>query len=65
MAKKKDKNEEKEGQKPSVHEELEGFSVEINEFGEITSSFEIDKLNEFLNRKVEDKKLKGGGEEEE
>jgi len=41
-----------------IHEELRGFNIKINEFGEINSSFSIEKLNTFLNRKVEDKKLK-------
>lgn len=53
MTKKKKKEED-----PKVHEELKGFKMEINSFGEISSSFSIDKLNEFLNKNVEDKKLK-------
>ena len=53
MTKKKIKVEE-----PRVHEELKGFKMEINSFGEISSSFSIDKINEFLNKNVEDKKLK-------
>jgi hypothetical protein len=53
MTKKKKKEEE-----PRVHEELKGFKMEINSFGEISSSFSIDKINEFLNKNVEDKKLK-------
>ena len=44
---------------PEVHDELKGFDIKINEFGEITSNFEVDKLNDFLNENVEDKKLKG------
>lgn len=43
--------------KPEVHEDLEGFDIKINEFGEIKTNFEIDKLNNFLTDKVEDKKL--------
>lgn len=43
---------------PKVHKELEGFKMNINSFGEISSSFSIDKINEFLNDNVEDKKLK-------
>lgn len=43
---------------PRVHDELKGFKMEINSFGEISSSFPIDKINEFLNKNVEDKKLK-------
>jgi hypothetical protein len=45
-------------EKPKVHPELEGFEMSINSFGEITSTHSIDKLNEFLNRKVDDKKLR-------
>jgi hypothetical protein len=44
--------------KPNVHDELKGFNIKINEFGEIISNLEIDQLNEFLNENVEDKKLK-------
>lgn len=44
--------------KPNVNPELEGFEVNINSFGEIKSSMKIDKLNQFLNKNVEDKKLK-------
>ena len=43
---------------PEVHKELKGFDIKINEFGEITSNFEIDKLNKFLDENVEDLKLK-------
>jgi hypothetical protein len=53
----------KEG-KPEVHEELKGFDIKINEFGEIVSNFPIDKLNDFLNENVEDKKLKEKEESE-
>ena len=61
MPKKKKKKEE-----PKVHEELKGFDIRINEFGEIITVFEVDALNKFLNEKVEDKKLKGReGDEEE
>jgi hypothetical protein len=52
MSKRKKKEE------PRVHEELKGFKMEINSFGEISSSFPIDRINEFLNKNVEDKKLK-------
>lgn len=50
--------------KPEVHDELKGFDIKINEFGEIKSSFEIDKLNNFLDENVEDKKLKNTDAEE-
>ena len=53
MSKKKSK-----GEKPEVHEELKGFDIHINEFGEIVSNYDMDKINEFLNENVDDKKLK-------
>jgi len=45
---------------PKVHKELEGFSIEIDNFGEIKSNFDIDKINKFLNKNVEDMKIKKG-----
>ncbi len=50
MAKKKKKT-------PEVHKDLSGFDIKINEFGEITSNFDIDKINAFLDKNVVDKKL--------
>lgn len=44
--------------KPNVNPELDGFEVHIDSFGEIKSSMKIDDLNQFLNKNVEDKKLK-------
>jgi hypothetical protein len=44
--------------KPEVHEELSGFDIKINEFGEIIASYQVDKLNDFLNETVDDKKLR-------
>ncbi|MBO0933418.1 hypothetical protein [Fibrella aquatilis] len=58
MAKKKPLPNPDEPEKPRVHKELEGFNIEINSFGEIVTSFEIDKINQFLNRTVDDKKLR-------
>lgn len=43
---------------PQVHEDLQGFEMKINEFGEIISNVNIEKLNTFLNKNVVDKKLK-------
>ncbi len=42
---------------PKVNKELEGLDITINEFGQIVTSYDIDKINKFLNREVEDKKL--------
>ena len=43
--------------KPSVNEKLGGFEVSVNSLGEINSTLDIDKINQFLNENVEDKKL--------
>lgn len=43
--------------KPKVHKDLQGFDVTIDQFGEIKSNMNIEKLNEFLDKNVDDKKL--------
>jgi hypothetical protein len=43
--------------KPRVHRDLQGFEVTIDSFGELKSNLDIEKINEFLNRHVADKKL--------
>ncbi|MCB9226577.1 MAG: hypothetical protein R2836_05910 [Chitinophagales bacterium] len=43
--------------KPEVHKDLKGLDFKINTFGEIKSSMDLDKLNNFLNENVDDKKL--------
>ena len=42
----------------AMHNDLKGFNIKINEFGEIKSTFPVDKLNLFLNHNINDKKLK-------
>jgi hypothetical protein len=54
----KKSNKPKKDLKPKVNKELEGFDIEIDAFGEIKTNFDINKINEFLNRKVDDKKLR-------
>ncbi len=58
MAKKPTKSKDKTVEKPRVHKDLAGFDIEINSFGEIRTSYDIDKINTFLNRNVDDKKLR-------
>ena len=59
MAKKKDTDKKKKDEKkPKVNKDLNGFDITVNSFGEINSTFDLDKLNEFLDKNVEDKKLK-------
>ncbi|MFC0186139.1 hypothetical protein SAMN04515674_12367 [Pseudarcicella hirudinis] len=50
---------------PKVHKELDGFDIEINSFGEIKTAFDIDKINEFLNKHMDDKKLRGRDDKQE
>lgn len=45
-------------EKAKVHKDLEGLDLKVDSFGEIKSNMPIDKLNKFLNKNVEDKKLK-------
>lgn len=54
MAKKKQNQKET----PKVNPELEGFDIRIDPFGEIKTNYNIDKINEFLNKNVDDKKLR-------
>jgi len=51
--------------KPNVHEELEGFNIKINAFGEMETTVPVDRLNSFLNDNVKDKKLNPSDDEEE
>lgn len=51
------KSEPKKKRKPKVHKDLQGFEVSINQFGELHANMDIEKINEFLNKNVDDKKL--------
>ncbi len=52
MAKSKNNQSEK-----NNNENLKGFDIKVNEFGEIITSHKIDEINEFLDENVKDKKL--------
>ena len=41
-----------------VNKDLDGLLVDINALGEIKTNIDFDKINAFLNKHVEDKKLK-------
>jgi hypothetical protein len=43
--------------KARVHKDLTGLDISIDQFGEIKSNMNIEKINEFLNQNVDDKKL--------
>ncbi len=34
----------------NTHEDIKGFNISINQFGEIVSTMPIDRLNAFLNQ---------------
>ena len=55
MAKKS--KEDKIQDKPRVHDELRGFDITINSFGEISSNVSMDTINQFLDKNVVDKKI--------
>ncbi len=65
MSKKPKKDSKKKSDKPKVNPELSGFDVHIDSFGEIKTNFNIDKINEFLNKHVDDKKLREKDEKDE
>lgn len=43
--------------KPESHEELKGFDIQIDEFGQVITNISQDKLNSFLDKNVIDKKM--------
>ena len=45
-------------EKARVHKDLDGLELSVDSFGEISSNMPIDELNKFLNKNVEDKKLR-------
>ena len=53
----------KEPKKAIVHPDLDGFNIEVDDFGKIKMNYDIGKLNEFLNKNVDDKKLRNRDEE--
>ena len=59
MPKKMDKK-----KKAEVHEDLEGFDIKIDPFGQMQTNVSIEELNRFLNRNVTDKKLEDRSQEE-
>ena len=42
---------------PKVNAELEGFDVKVGSFGELKTSYRIEDINSFLNKRLADKKL--------
>jgi hypothetical protein len=51
-------SEEKKPKKPTKKPiKIDKFDMGINEFGELTTTIDLDKINNFLNKNVSDKKL--------
>lgn len=48
----------KKKEKAKVHKDLDGLDLSVDSFGEIKSTMSVDEINKFLNKNVEDKKLK-------
>lgn len=57
MARKKQQQKKTDNQ-ANVHKELKGLEININPFGEIETNYDIQEINKFLNKHVDDKKLK-------
>jgi hypothetical protein len=52
------KNSDNTDKKAKVNKELEGLDIKVNSLGEIITNYNIDVINEFLNKTVDDKKLR-------
>ena len=50
-------NEKKPKKNAKKKTKIDKFDMGINEFGELTTTINLDKINDFLNENVEDKKL--------
>ena len=51
------KKKKKEEEVAETHPELRGLRISVNEFGENNSNVSVEKLNDFLDKHVVDKKL--------
>jgi len=45
--------------KPSVHKDMDGLELYIDEFGEIKMTKPQEEINSFLNKHTDDKKIQG------
>jgi S-adenosylmethionine hydrolase len=42
---------------PKLHESLEGFNIQVDEFGKIQMNLPMEELNKFLNNNTQDIKI--------
>ncbi len=47
----------KEEDNPRIHDDLKGFNIHIDEFGQVKTTLSQEDLNSFLNEQVDDKKF--------
>ncbi len=59
------KKKKKDKKQAEVHEDLKGFDIRIDPFGNLESNLSIDELKSFLDKNVDDKKLRERSSEEE
>jgi len=52
-----DKQDNKKPEDPKIHDDLKGFNIHIDEFGQVKTTLSQEDLNTFLNEKVKDKKF--------
>ena len=55
----------KENDKAEVHEELKGFDIRIDPFGNLETNKSIDQIKAFLDSKIDDPRLQRNKDEEE
>ncbi len=48
----------KQSQRKKVPQEFKTMDIQVNQFGEIVKSINVESINNFLDEKVSDKKLK-------
>ncbi|HLU93535.1 MAG TPA: hypothetical protein VKZ54_05395 [Membranihabitans sp.] len=52
-----EKGDKKQSEDPKIHDDLKGFNIHIDEFGQVKTTLSQEDLNAFLNERVEDKKF--------
>lgn len=58
------KRKHKKEEESKVNPELKGLDIRVNELGEIEANISVEKLNDFLDRNVKDRKLEEKKEKE-
>jgi len=43
----------------SLHPQLDAFEIQVNQFGEVVTTYDLNRLNQFLDNQVDDKKFRG------